>query len=122
MRNKRGFSLLEVLIGVFIISIAFSGIISVFIGSRKYVLRSQKRLGSANVARDFIESLRNSVRASTWENTDVASNPLAKGIYNTSNKVILEGVQYDVNYAVSDAETGSGNKAVKITISYPELQ
>lgn len=112
--------MLEVLIGVFIISIAFSGIISVFIGSRKYVLRSQKRLGSTNVARDFIESLRNSVNASTWEKTDVALNPLAPGEYTASKKV--EGITYDVKYSVSAAASGTGNRAVKITISYPELQ
>lgn len=118
--KKRSFSLLEVLIGAVIIAISLGGLLSVFVGSRKYIRQSQKRLGAYNVGRQVLDDLRGSVAASNW---DAGNSPLAPGTYPNYKTVTLEGIKYIVDYEVANvAASGSGdsavNRAVKVKVKY----
>jgi len=119
-RKRRSFSLLEVLIGAVIIAISLGGLLAVFVGSRKYIRQSQKRLSAFNVGRQVLDDLRGSVAASNW---DAGTAPLAPGTYPDYKTVTLEGIKYTVSYEVSNvAPSGSGdnaaNRAVKVTVKY----
>lgn len=117
---KKGFSLIEVLIGALIIAIALGGLLSVFVGSRKYIHQSQKRLSALNLGRDILDQLRGTVRASDWN----AATPLAVGSHTYGKTPKLEKVDYTITYEVSNAPAinnfSSGNRKVKVKIQYPQ--
>ena len=63
-----GFTLVEVLVSLVIISITATGIFASFIAAQYYVKRSKRRVIAFNFARQQFERLKPSVREDTWAN------------------------------------------------------
>ncbi len=123
VRKRKSFSLLEVLIGAVIIAISLGGLLAVFVGSRKYIRQSQKRLGAFNVARQVLDDLRGSVAASSWKST--TGSPLVPGAYPNYKTVNMEGIAYTVDYEIANVDSASCaassdacNRAVKVKVRY----
>ncbi|MFH0917605.1 MAG: prepilin-type N-terminal cleavage/methylation domain-containing protein [Candidatus Omnitrophota bacterium] len=75
MRNKKGFSLVEILVASAIFSLVMLGLVSVFIAAKGQILHSRERMMSAEIGKLFIDPLQMDVRADTWA-AGVASNAL----------------------------------------------
>ena len=114
--KKKGFSLLEVLISTLILSIAFGGIIASFSYARAYVLRANRRLVAANLARKVFDSLTPHVRQDEWND---AANPLNPAYANkTFSETSDDGTQ-NVTYTVEDDPLGY--RKVTVTVEYEDL-
>ena len=69
LKAQTGFTLVEVLVSLVIISITATGIFASFIAAQHYVQRSKRRIIAFNFARQQFERLKPSVREDTWANT-----------------------------------------------------
>lgn len=86
--TNHGFTLVEVLVSLVIISITATGIFASFIAAQSYVHRSKRRVIAFNFARQQFERLKPSVIAGTnpgeWDNTTANCNPDLNGLVVTS--------------------------------------
>ena len=122
VRNKflTGFTLMEVVVGLIIFSIAFGGLIAAFVGVRRYVSRATKRVTTTNLDRRILNSLHKDVRADTWDNGTLSTG----GTYNVSS-VFIDNFEYGTvnsNYTVKNVTDGNitrDYRQVDVTISYP---
>ncbi len=73
MKNKKGFSILEVLVALIIMGLALLGMFSVFIAGRRYTERSRRKLTSINIGRKVLESLKDDVRQDTWDTGNLSA-------------------------------------------------
>jgi len=53
MRVKKTFGLTEIIVGSVIIASAFTGLVTTFIATRRYIERSRRRLTAVNIARSY---------------------------------------------------------------------
>ena len=85
MEEKRaGFSLVEVIIALVIISITAAGILASFIAAEHFVERSGRRITAFNFARQKLEQLKPYVRENTWADPPNCD-PDLNGLALTSN-------------------------------------
>lgn len=119
VRNKTltGFTLMEVIVGLIIISLIFGGIVATFVGVKRYVSRATRRVVSTNLDRQFLNSLYRDVRADTWD-----AGALSPGTHNAAN-VVIDNFAYGTagtpnSYDVQ-AVAGRDYRQVTVTVSYP---
>ena len=109
-RFKKGFTLIEVLVGTFLVLVIFSGIVGAYQLGIKTLNLSKNRVTAAAIAAGQIEKIRNLPYESTG--TIGASLPYAQGILNSSTTTIRNGVEFtietQVKYISDDADGGQG--------------
>ncbi|MDD5621384.1 MAG: prepilin-type N-terminal cleavage/methylation domain-containing protein, partial [Candidatus Pacebacteria bacterium] len=59
MKNQKGFSLIEVLVGILLVTVIFTGIIGAFTLSLKTTFQSKARITALSLANKRIEEIRN---------------------------------------------------------------
>ena len=74
--NKRGLSLLEILVATIIFALVITGLASVFLTGKRHLLRSRSKINVAEVIKSFLEPLQMQVRQDQWFST---SNCLGTG-------------------------------------------
>lgn len=82
--SLRGFTLVEVLVSLVIISITAVGIFASFIAAQHYIERSGRRIVAFNFARQQFEQLKPAVSEATWANNPTCD-PNTNGLANTTN-------------------------------------
>ncbi|EKD46431.1 MAG: hypothetical protein ACD_67C00238G0004 [uncultured bacterium] len=94
--QKRGFSLVEVLVVMFIVAIAFTSFYSVATVGTKYIIESKNRLGAVALANEKMEIVRNLAyeNIGTQESIEVEGNILKE------EQVVANGRSYDILTAV----------------------
>ena len=126
MTNKKGFTLVEVVVSLLIILAAVSGIFASFVASQKYIGRAKRRAIAINSLRQQIEQLKPAVRQDTWK---LSTNPLytTAGITTTytatsqSIKSLKNGqIIYSVTSAADTALTSY--RTVAITAKWDEAK
>jgi type II secretory pathway pseudopilin PulG len=118
-KNKRSFSLTEILISAFILVIASTGLFASFIAANRYVNMSKRRMAAVNLARQVSERLYTRVSADTWTNSGInllacPDNGTVPGLDNTDypcNKTVL-GAEYSI-----DADNPLANYAPTVTLT-----
>jgi prepilin-type N-terminal cleavage/methylation domain-containing protein len=133
--KSKGFSLVEVLVSIFIISITLCGLLAIFIMGKKTLKTDKYRIKALDYAQETLEELRNYV-----------SEPREGSYSHLPNQGILEGDTYSwafddgdnhihtINnstdvalgfsrvYNVQDEIIGSQTlKRVTITVTYPDV-
>ncbi len=134
--NKRGLTLIEVIISALILSITVGGILFVFTTQVGVVSRTGRRIQTMNFARQTLEQLRNKVGADTWP----ASGGLSSGTHNSEAFLSLAGTGFGVgepfgvtapaiprSYVVTDIDPDSSGgdpdyKSVTVTVDWAEPQ
>ena len=117
---KKGFSLLEVMVGAIILAVMLGGLIATFSFARGYVAHSNRRVVAVNIARNQLNSLYSDVRADEWSD---ATNPLNPSFPTGAPEAAppaLEGVNYTVDYTVT-APGGQDYRIVEMTVSFDSL-
>lgn len=69
IKNRRGFSIIEVIISVFVIAVGLVSIIGLIAGSLKESINSRNQTIAANLAQEGVELVRN-VRDNNWASGD----------------------------------------------------
>lgn len=129
----KGFTLIEVLVAVFIISISISGLLAILLMGKKTIKSSKYRIKALNYAQETLEELRNYVTVTgdyahlpnggnldgdtySWALADNPSGtPHSHTIQNSTDVALGFSRTYDVD------DLANGLKEVTITVNYPEV-
>ena len=119
--NRKGITLVEVVISLLIILIGASGIFASFIAAQNYVMRAKRRIAAVNVARQKFEELKPFVRQDTWAQS---TNELYAGVGSTQ-PYICGTVWFNstwngtLNYTVTNPDVASFRN-VSMTLNWTE--
>ncbi|MBD3264826.1 MAG: hypothetical protein GF375_06965 [Candidatus Omnitrophica bacterium] len=112
--NKKSLTLVEIIVGSFILVLVYAGMLAAFFGVREYMNRANKRLISLNLARQVLNELYEEVR----EDWNVAGGDLTLGAHNNVINESIDGWQYTGDYDVYNV-AGSNCRQVDISVTYP---
>lgn len=124
--NKKGVTLLEILVATVILGMVMSGLTAIFIASKRWTMHSRWRVTAGEVSRDFLEPLLREVRAQESsaganDGWDQANNLLRGGSYSTSKTAGSKA--YTGTYTNSNIVIGSGSvRKVKLNLGWQEVQ
>lgn len=111
--RKKCFTLVEVLVGILIVAIVFSGLAASFISVRRYTNTALKRLVSVNLVRAYFSLLTHDVNATSW-NAGNLSNGTHDTVFPTRQ---IDQVNYTTSYVV-DTLPGREIRRVNMTINF----
>jgi len=67
--NKKGLSLLEILISVLILALVMTGLANVFVAGKRHILHSRSRMTVSELGKYFLDPLQMQVRQNDWTTT-----------------------------------------------------
>jgi len=67
MYNKKGFTLVEIIVSSVIFAIAVIGLLSVFVSGNNQIIHIRERMTSAELGKFFLDPLQVYVRQDTWD-------------------------------------------------------
>jgi prepilin-type N-terminal cleavage/methylation domain-containing protein len=119
VNSSQGFTLVEIMVAMIILSLLASGIFSVFVSAGYLTMRSKRRFVAAQIARLEIENKRQFIRADLWYLNN-ATNPLRPNsswfACNSTNYS-----PYSVDCRVDNA-TGSDYRKLSVRVRWNETQ
>lgn len=116
--NKKGLTMLEIMVSMVILGIIVAGLANVFIASKKIVLHSRNRIFAAELAKYMLAPLSSSIVYSNWSS---ASNCLLnQGVCSTTPPPVRpSGISFQPSWSVSDPGDPLVRK-VKLTMGWNE--
>jgi prepilin-type N-terminal cleavage/methylation domain-containing protein len=133
MRN--GFTLLEMLVAIIIFALVLTGLVSIFVSGKRYIIHARSRMAGGELGKRFLDPLQMQVtqgeRATAAGNGwDQANNSLRlPGVENrtwTETPENLDNINFTPTYTVSrvrDPATGNdtGLRRAKVDINWNEF-
>jgi len=117
--NKKGLSLLEILIASLILALVITGLISVFVSGKRLLLHSRSRMAGGELGKFFLDPLENEVRQDLWGGTCL-SNDAFCGIQPPET---LGPITYTADYNTSavavPVPTNPPLRRATVTITWP---
>lgn len=114
--NKRGFTLLEIIIATMLFALVMSGLMGIFVAGKRHTIHSRERMTGSELEKLFLDPLQMAVRQDTW---DQAGNELktATGVSLPAQKVnnVDYTAQKDVNVVA-----GTDLRRVKVQVNWTE--
>lgn len=101
--SRTGFTLVEIMVAIVVLSLLASGLFSVMVSARHFVARSKRRLVAAELARGEMERMRDYIDGETWilNNSSDPLNP-DDGWSSWSTLATLGGVVYQSRFRARD--------------------
>ena len=120
--RKKSITLTEVIVGSIILATAFGSLLATFLAVKRYIVRANRRLVAANLARTIMDELYVEVREDTWH---LPNQRLSANSQHPDEVDILIGRdRYTGGYNVSaDIDTNNDGeddyRQVDVNIRYP---
>jgi len=112
--NKKGLTLLEILIAALILALVLTGLVGIFVSGKKLVLHSRARMTGGELGKFFLDPLENQVRADQWGN-----NCLSGGACNLPPET-LGTITYNAAYNMSPVPVNPSLRRVTVNITWNE--
>ncbi len=127
-----GLTLFEIVVATILLSIIMTGLMSVVVAGKRYILHSRSRMTSAELGKLFLDPLQMYVRQNTW---DESTNALSEGTTycdgvngHTQNPSCpsldgrtIDNIVYAAKYEISsDLDLVPNLRKVKTTIQWTE--
>ena len=118
--NKRGFTLVEIMVAMIILALLSTGVFSVMLSARYLVQRSKRRLIAIEIARREIENHRQFIRADTWY-TSGPGNPLDDtGAWLSWTSAVSGPYSYQWRYRVDPCPDGLECRQMTVQVMWSE--
>ncbi|MCF7893299.1 MAG: hypothetical protein K9L77_03950 [Candidatus Omnitrophica bacterium] len=122
IKTKKAVSLVEILAAALILSFVVGGLISAFLGVRRYIRHAKERATAANLSRSHLRTLLSQVRNDSWNSGGLSAGtsqslPTGSEDWSDIDNIDYEGAntQYQVSHIA-----GQDYRQVNITIEYPD--
>ena len=107
LQKNKAMTLLEVLVALIILASAFLGIIMTVVSAKRYAIHSKRRLQAANLARQMLESIRNTNQSLT--------------VGNFGYGATFDGIIYMTNLEIKNStDTSFDGKVGTVTVRWNE--
>jgi prepilin-type N-terminal cleavage/methylation domain-containing protein len=123
---KKGFTLIEIVIATFILSVIMLGLVSVFISSKKVISYHRSRVVAGELGKAFLDPLQSNVTQSTWGTSANCLSQVSCPNLTMGTAVGLDKT-YTANYTITSATPAApignltGNLTrVKVNINWTE--
>jgi len=117
--NKKGFTLIEILIAAFVLALVITGLACVFVAGKRLILHTRSRMQAAELGRYFLSPFQMQVRRDQW-----ASNCLGSGTgcpSTPTDDITIDGTRYKPSSTVTQNYSGTTLSKVKLTINWDEF-
>ena len=114
MRERRGLSLMEIIVSLVITALVLVGLANLFVATKRHLLHSRTRIVSAELTKSYLEPLRADVRQDQW-----GSNCLSGGAGCPPANVSINGMNMTVSYQFSNV-TGTTLRRVNVLVGWNE--
>ncbi len=112
--TKKSVSLVEILVAAVVLSFLAGGLISMFIGVRRYIRRANERTVATSLAYSQSRALLGAVRADFWDSDgDLEEDET----YQSDDVLWIDNIGYSWEYTVSG--TDHDYREVAITVKWP---
>jgi Tfp pilus assembly protein PilW len=131
--NKKGLSLLEILIAGVILTLVLAGLLNTFLAGKRWVLHNRLRMTGGELGKLFLDPLQGYVRQDTWNQAGNSLNTVITYCDNdalhTQNPACppsadrtIGGMEYSAQYNVTPHPTNPNIRKVVATIQWNEPQ
>ena len=123
--QRKGFTLLEILIATLVMALVMTGLTYVFLAAKGHLAHTRSRIQAAELGRLFIAPLQMQVKQSDWNSSSNdynSPNLLQKGT-RTGSTETLGGIIYTPTYEISvppGFSSDSPMRKAKVTIAWNE--
>ena len=100
--NKKGVSLLEIIISAVIVAMVVTGVVGVFVSGRKLIVHSRNRISAAELGKKFIDPIQAQVRQDQW------------GTNSLTNGSTISGSSGSFNYSYVSSALAAPSTARKV--------
>lgn len=94
---KKGFTLLEIIVSLVILSLTVAGLANIFVSGKKWLLHARSRMTAGELGKYFLDPLQMQVRQDTWSSTCLGTGTPA----NCPDQTIGQAQGLDRNYTAS---------------------
>ncbi len=125
MMNKKGFTLIEIIVAAFILALVTTGLAYVFLAGRRHLAHTRSKIQAAELDRLFLAPLQMQVKQSDWNSStnDYNSPNLLQKVTRTGSPERLDGIDYTPTYEISvppGFSPDSPMRKAKVTITWNE--
>ena len=134
--NKRSTTLFEVIVSTVIFALVMSGMVGVFVASKRNVAHSHNRMTSGEIGKIFLEPLQLAVRQDTWDTATNGLRLVGTNYITYCDSVIthvqnpacpavatqrtVDNIDYTAQYEVAQV-SGTDLRSVKVKVSWTEF-
>ena len=116
--NKKGLSLLEILIAALILTLVITGLVSIFVSGKRLILHSRARISAGELGKFFLDPLKIQVRQDEWQ---WGANCLSNNAACNPQQETVGPITYNAVYNTSDVLLGPGGpRRVTVNITWNE--
>jgi len=129
--NKKGFTLMEILVSALILALVMTGMANIFLASRRHLMRTRSKIQAAELGRLFLAPLQMGVRQDTWADSNnvlhegtwycdgVAGHTQQPGCPSEAERT-LDGIIYKAKYTINRDNPIANVNKVKVDITWTE--
>lgn len=110
-----GFTLMEIIMAVVILSVIMLGLVSVFVSGKKLIRHGRARMTAAELGKLFLDPLQMKVRQDTWATSCINQQNCANETVGTANGLDRD---YTVNYTINTNAPLTNLNRVKAEIKW----
>ena len=114
MSDKKGLSLLEIIISALIMSLLVTGLANLFISGKRLLLHNRAKMTGGELGRHFLDPLQMDVRQDQW-----GSNCLSGGGCAAASETV-DNITYTSGYTVTNGAPIANLNKVKVNITWNE--
>ena len=126
--NKKGFTLLEILVATLILALVTTGLAYVFLAGKRHILHTRSKIQAAELGRLFLAPLQMDVRQDTWNQAANALSATPPGGRDCASQPgcpaaperTLDGITYDARYTINRDNPIPNVNKVKVDITWTE--
>ena len=115
MHNKKGLTLLEILISTLIFALVMTGLVNLFVAAKRLTLHARSRMQAAELGKLFLDPLQMQVREDLWATNCLGTNNCAS----MPASEPLNNITYNATYDITDV-SGTTLRRAKVNINWDE--
>ena len=117
--DRKGLTLLEILVSAIIMALVMTGLASVFIAAKRHIQRPRAAMAGGELERYLFSDRQMEVRQDQWGNsTNCLSSSPTSGC---PSNMTISGVTYNLTWSISGV-AGTNLRRARITLTWPRPQ
>lgn len=117
--EKKGFTILEILVSAMIMALVMAGLASVFIAAKRHIQRPRAAIGAGELERYLFSDLQMQVRQDQWGNNCLSNNT------GCPSNMTIGGTTYNLTWSITNVMVGANTtnlRKARVTLTWPKAE